>query len=296
MGQLRNTVRAYAVDGHSPGAVLTRVDRVVRGLDKREMATLLVVELNPLSLDLRFASAGHPPPVVIAADGQVELLEGGRSAPLGVRPDATFEEASARMDPGSTLLLYTDGLVERRDMWIDEGINVLVGEVRTAHPLPPGDLCDRLLGSLLPGDRAADDVAMLAVLAGPHAGPRLLLTLPADTAALAVMRRAFQPWLVEFGASDDDAYDILVAMTEAAANSAEHAYGPEEATFEVEAEAQEGEVRVVIRDFGHWRAPRGRNRGRGTLLMEELMDSLDVVTSDHGTEVRMSRRLGSVPA
>jgi GAF domain-containing protein/anti-sigma regulatory factor (Ser/Thr protein kinase) len=294
MGQLRNALRAYLLDGHPPGAVLERVDRVVRALDKREMATLLVVELDPHSLELRFASAGHPPPVVIGVDGEVELLEGGRSAPLGVRPEATFEEGTARLQPGTTLLLYTDGLVERRDMWIDEGIGALIDEVRAAHPLAPGDLCDRLLASLLPGDRGADDVALLAVLAGGHAGPRLVLTLPAETSALAVMRRAFEPWLVGFGATEDDAYDILVAMTEAAANSAEHAYGPVEAQFEVEAEAHEGEVTVVIRDFGLWRAPRGRNRGRGTLLMHELMDSCDVVTGDEGTEVRMSRRLGRV--
>jgi anti-sigma regulatory factor (Ser/Thr protein kinase) len=162
--------------------------------------------------------------------------------------------------------------------------------------MPPGVLCDRLLESLLSGGRAADDVALLAVQAAGAVGQRLQLTLPAEPSALASMRRSLRPWLVDLGATDEEAYDILVAVGEAAANAVEHAYGPVEARFDVAAEASEEEVLVIVRDFGRWRPPRGRNRGRGTLLMRELMDSIDVVTSEVGTEVRMTRRLGKVPA
>ena len=85
---------------------------------------------------------------------------------------------------------------------------------------------------------------------------------------------------------------MLVAVTEAAANAIEHAYGPADETFEIEAEAaSDGDVALVVRDHGRWRPPRGHNRGRGTLLMQELMDDFEVTTSDRGTEVRMRRRL-----
>jgi anti-sigma regulatory factor (Ser/Thr protein kinase) len=81
-------------------------------------------------------------------------------------------------------------------------------------------------------------------------------------------------------------------VTEAAANAVEHAYGPGDASFDVEAVmSDEGEVCVVVRDEGRWRPPRGHNRGRGTLLMQELMDHFEVTTGDEGTEVRMRRRL-----
>jgi len=83
-----------------------------------------------------------------------------------------------------------------------------------------------------------------------------------------------------------------VAVTEAAANAVEHAYGPVDAAFDVEASATEdGEVCVIVRDQGRWRPPRGHNRGRGTLLMQELMDHFEVATSEDGTEVRMRRQL-----
>jgi anti-sigma regulatory factor (Ser/Thr protein kinase) len=84
---------------------------------------------------------------------------------------------------------------------------------------------------------------------------------------------------------------VLVATTEAAANAVEHAYGPGDASFHVEMSAAGGQVTVVVRDHGLWRPPRGRNRGRGTLLMQSLMDDFEVTTGEMGTEVRMSKRI-----
>jgi anti-sigma regulatory factor (Ser/Thr protein kinase) len=119
-----------------------------------------------------------------------------------------------------------------------------------------------------------------------------VLQLPAEPAVLAKLRRTLRQWLEELGGQEIEIYDVLVAVTEAAANAVEHAYGPVDATFDVEAEAVgEGEVSVVIRDQGRWRPPRGHNRGRGTLLMQELMDHFEVTTGEAGTVVRMSRRL-----
>jgi anti-sigma regulatory factor (Ser/Thr protein kinase) len=85
-----------------------------------------------------------------------------------------------------------------------------------------------------------------------------------------------------------------VAVTEASANAVEHAYGPLDASFEIEADADAGgAVTFVVRDHGHWRPPRGENRGRGTLLMQSLMDDFEVTTGEGGTEVRMSKRLAA---
>jgi anti-sigma regulatory factor (Ser/Thr protein kinase) len=133
---------------------------------------------------------------------------------------------------------------------------------------------------------------MLAVRAQPLESGPLQLDLPADPTVLASVRQSLRAWLGEAGASEDDTYDVLVAVTEAGANAVEHAYGPGDATFQVQARMRDdGSVGIVVRDGGAWRPPRGRNRGRGTLLMQELMDEFEVDTGERGTEVRMSKRL-----
>ena len=122
-------------------------------------------------------------------------------------------------------------------------------------------------------------------------GP-LRLRYPADPTVLVSLRQSLRQWLADLGAEEEETYDVLVATTEAAANSIEHAYGPGDATFGGEARAGEhGEIGIVVSDAGSWRPPRGHNRGRGTLLMQELMDDFEVTTGEMGTEVRMTKRL-----
>ena len=115
----------------------------------------------------------------------------------------------------------------------------------------------------------------------------------AEPTCLVELRRTLERWLSEAGADELERYDVVVACSEAATNAIEHAYGPGDARFEVECdlEPQERLVTIVVRDRGHWRSARGRDRGRGLQLVEGLMDHVEVVRSDSGTEVRMSRRL-----
>jgi GAF domain-containing protein/anti-sigma regulatory factor (Ser/Thr protein kinase) len=299
MGQLRNALRAYALEGDGPAVVLERLHGVLRALERREMATLAYMVLDPAVLSYTLASAGHPPPLVLSPDGAVSLIEDGRGPPLGAVYEASYRETSGVLAPGVTLLLYTDGLVERRDMWLDEGIERLTVEAAAAAGSGPDELLERLVGALVPAGGGEDDVAALAVQLTPLSHDRLALRLPAEPHVLSSLRRALRHWLEGLGATEAEAYDVLVAVTEAAANAVEHAYGPVDAAFDVEAEVTDGaDVHVVVRDQGRWRPPRGHNRGRGTLLMQELMDDFQVTTSDEGTEVRMRRRLAreGVPA
>jgi GAF domain-containing protein/anti-sigma regulatory factor (Ser/Thr protein kinase) len=290
MGQLRTTLRAYAMDGHPPGVVLSRLGRLVRGFEPREMATLVYLVLDRETGAVRLASAGHPPPLVVES-GRARFIEGGRSVPLGAGQEPEYPEVADTLPDGATLLLYTDGLVERRDMWIDEGLRRLAERAGMA-PSDPHLLCDDIIDALV-GHAPRDDVALLAVRAAAPREPRLELDLPARPDALAEMRRALRQWLAARGAESDETYDALVAVTEAAANAVEHAYGPGDASFRVEADADGPDVTVVVRDFGRWRPPRGRNRGRGTLLMQELMDDFQVATSTDGTEVVLRRTLSA---
>jgi GAF domain-containing protein/anti-sigma regulatory factor (Ser/Thr protein kinase) len=292
MGQLRNALRAYALDGSPPTLVLERLHGVLRALERREMATLAYMVLDPTALSYTLASAGHPPPLVLTAEGGVSLIEEGRGPPLGAVAETSYTETSGVLAPGATLLLYTDGLVERRDLWIDEGIGRLILEAKKAAGAEPEELLDRLLDALVPEGGGEDDVAALALRLTPIPRDRLVLRLPAEPPVLASLRRTLRQWLEIHGATEMETYDVLVAVTEAAANAVEHAYGPVDAAFDVEAEMTGGgEVSVVVCDQGRWRPPRGHNRGRGTLLMQELMDHFEVATSDEGTVVRMRLQL-----
>jgi serine phosphatase RsbU (regulator of sigma subunit) len=155
-----------------PPEVLTELDRAVDGLALDTMATALVARLETDSEGgtvVRWANAGHPAPIVIAANGAVSVLDGKPAdLLLGVFPEAVREDHIEVLDPGATVLLYTDGLVERRDRDIDDGTAELVRVVRECVGLPLGELCDQVLERLFLPD-AEDDVAVLAVRIAPEA-------------------------------------------------------------------------------------------------------------------------------
>jgi GAF domain-containing protein/anti-sigma regulatory factor (Ser/Thr protein kinase) len=289
MGQMRTALRAYALDGDSPGPVLDRLDRLVRGFGQREMATVAYVLLDPSTGAAAYSLAGHPPPLVISADGSTRWLDAVTSRPIGVAAVRRYEEAAVQLEPGDTLLLYTDGLVERRGTSLDEGLDELE-RLASAHALHPQELTATLLEWAGP---ATDDIALLAVRVPLGEAEPLRLRLRAEPGALAPMRRALREWLAAAGASEQESYDILVALGEACTNAIEHAYGPAQAEFDVEADLVDGTVEVTVRDTGTWRAARGSHRGRGLGLIEQLMDELEVTTDESGTSVRMRRAVGT---
>nr|WP_275585565.1 SpoIIE family protein phosphatase [Blastococcus saxobsidens] len=176
MGQLRGLLRGIAFDNAAgPAEVLTRLDTAIEGLHLTTMATVLVgrLEQSPADCDagimrLRWASAGHLPPLVAAPDGTQRLLEANRPGLLlGVDAALPRTEQETVIEDGSTLLLYTDGLVERRDQVFDDGVEELAEALADLRRLPVGPLCDRLLERLLP-DGAEDDVALVAVRIRPQ--------------------------------------------------------------------------------------------------------------------------------
>jgi PAS domain S-box-containing protein len=168
MGQLRSVLRSYAWEGHRPSEVLERLDRLVQGLGMAQLATCVYGRLLPVEGGalLRYANAGHLPPVVQRRTGEVEVLDGGKSVLIGA-PGGASEggrpDGSAFIPRGSTLILYTDGLVEDRETDVDAGVARLCALVAGHDPaLGVSRLCDRLLDELLTGPRT-DDAAVVAV-------------------------------------------------------------------------------------------------------------------------------------
>ena len=278
------------LDGHNPALVLSRLSRLTRSLERREMATLVYLEVDPGTGAYVVASAGHPPPLVIDPGGSARFLETAGSVPLGALPEPRYTEVEGQLEPGAILVAYTDGLVERRDLWMDEGMERL-REMAQGIEADVDKLCDALIEAMLGDAPTNDDVALMALEPTRLAERQLSIDVPAEATELAAVRRSLRQWLSSVGARPDESYEMLVATTEAAANAVEHAYGPVDATFTVEAVLEDRDVAINVRDTGSWRPPRGTNRGRGTLLMQQLMDSFEVVTGEGGTEVRMRKRL-----
>jgi PAS domain S-box-containing protein len=289
MGQLRNALRAYAFEHHPPGAALEHLNRLAWRHDGVVMATLIYLVLDPATGVVRLASAGHLPPLKVGPDGETVYLEEGRSLPLGVARETPYKEAEYAHEPGSSLLLYTDGLIEKRSTPIDHGLEQLARSVRAGPRHDLEALCEGLLASV---SGTEDDVALLALRSVGLAPERLALTLPAEPLELGSLRRALRRWLAECDASDSESYDIILACNEACANAIEHAYGPGDALVEIYAALSGDEVAITVRDSGRWREARGDNRGRGLGLMETLMDSVNIVTAaGTGTQVSMTRTL-----
>ena len=290
MGQLRTAVRAYALETHSPASVVERLSTLARELEAAQMTTLIYAVLDPATGTLTWENAGHPPPLLLTPDGGASFLDDGRSPPLGVT-SAAPRSSAVTMQPGSTLVLYTDGLVEPRLGSIEEGMEGL----RIAASGFTGDLdalCDdRVLRDPRP-ESSQDDVAVLAVRLLTLPVDRFELLLAAEPEAVRPSRRAVEQWLARSGADADEIHDLVLACNEATTNVLEHAYGPAGGTLEIEGTNTAGEVCIVVRDRGKWRAPRDDGRGRGLLLMQSLVDDVDVVVSDEGSEVRLHRRLG----
>ena len=167
MGQLRGLLRGIGYSGGaSPAEVLAQLDRAASGLALGTMATALVARLERLpgeAARLRWSSAGHPPPVVLDPDGGVCLLDPGPAdLLLGVDPGRARTDHDAVLPVGSTVLLHTDGLVERRDRDLVAGTDELLAVLHGCAGVPLEQVCDRVLQRLFLPD-AEDDVALLAV-------------------------------------------------------------------------------------------------------------------------------------
>jgi GAF domain-containing protein/anti-sigma regulatory factor (Ser/Thr protein kinase) len=289
MAQLRTAVRAYAAEGYAPAAVVEQVNRLMWALGPAAMTTLAYAVIDPERETIELVNAGHPPPLVIDPGGAGAYLPLQGSVPLGAAATARYRGAEHRFESGSAIVLYTDGLVESRDRAIDDGLEHL----RALAASPPGNverLCTRIVDGLVTEERG-DDVAIIAARL-PPLPVRLSGRWPAERSALADVRHLLRRWLRARGASDDEVYFITVACQEACANAVEHAYRPGRAAFEVEAADHDGRVRVVVRDNGRWRPPRGSDRGRGLQLMEGMMERVAVRHTDDGTLVVLERTLG----
>jgi len=285
MGQLRHCLRTYAFEGLEPAAALERLNVLVNTLGGSEFATVVAARLTPPTGQLRYASAGHPPPLVVTPGAGAEFLDGAQSVPLGALPRPAWGEGRRVLSPGSTLVLYTDGLVESRSLSLDVGLERLAAAAQGCGD--PAILVDHLL-ELATSGHQADDSAVLAIRLTACA-EQFRIRLPAEFASVAAVRRRLRTFLGACGIDGQTTDEVTLACSEAAANAVEHPVAPRHHSIEVEASVEGEGIRVVVRDFGQWRSPPPvSERGRGLALMRMLMD-VEVASRASGTEVLLRR-------
>ncbi|GAA4455606.1 SpoIIE family protein phosphatase [Phytohabitans houttuyneae] len=291
MGQLRSACRALLLQDHSPARTLMTMDHFAAGVPGAACTTVFCGVLDPATGHLTYASAGHPPGILALADGSPLLLDGGRSLPLAVRPGRARGQAEHAVPARATMLLYTDGLIERRRRPLTDGIHLAASAVRDGADGGLAELATGIMSRLVTGDGYDDDVAVLLYR---RPGP-VDLTFSAEPGQLAPVRGVLRQWLEQCDVSALTAQNVLVAAGEACANAIEHGHrhapgGP----IRVRAEAYARRLHLAVADSGEWKTPAPEPdayRGRGLKLMRAMMDRVAIDASPGGTTVDMEVRI-----
>jgi serine phosphatase RsbU (regulator of sigma subunit)/anti-sigma regulatory factor (Ser/Thr protein kinase) len=289
MGKLRVATAALARHADGPGQLLSRLDDFTSGADGAEFATACFATFDPASGRLRFASAGHPPMLLIQPDGEARWLTGGRSGPLVRDVDPARPDASTTLAPGSLLILYSDGLIERRGEPISCGIDRLERTARTLGDASVEQACDALIEAMGVASSREDDVIVVCLRVPARILARFRRALPAHPDELRELRAALREWLA-IHASERAAPALMLAVGEACANAIEHAYsaGPP-GLIEVAVDQHEGgTLSVRVRDFGRWRPTSdgpASTRGKGIGIMRSVTTQFARQSDERGTIV-----------
>ncbi|MFF8475138.1 SpoIIE family protein phosphatase [Streptomyces sp. NPDC015414] len=291
MGQLRSACRALMLRDAGPARTLMALDQFAASVPGALCTTVFCGVLDPGTGELVYSSAGHPPGILAQSDGVTRLLDAGRSLPLAVRPGRERPEAACTLPARATLLLYTDGLVERRRRPLSAGIDEAGQAVQDGRDAPVDDLATQVMARLAPAGGYDDDVALLLYR---HPAP-LELSFPAESAQLAPVRKALRSWLAQCGLPPNTVQNVLVAAGEACANAIEHGHrqAPGEAV-RLRAEARVDDLRLTVADSGRWKVPepdRSAHRGRGVGLMRAMMQHVSITPGPSGTTVDMQMRI-----
>ncbi|MER8220481.1 SpoIIE family protein phosphatase [Streptomyces sp. NPDC094143] len=294
MGQLRIVLRAYAAEGHPPATVMARASVFLHELDTDRSATCLYAEADLSTGVLQVVRAGHIDPLVRLTDGSCRRVAVPGGLPLGLSAEfgrLDYPVGTVELDPGDTLLLCTDGLVEQPGADLDDGMRTLTALVATG-PEDVRDLADRLID--VADERGGeDDVALLLLRRrgpeGPHAGHRLQRQVaPGDPAALSEARHMIRTAVAAWGAGDR-ADEIELVADELMTNALMHTEGSAVLTLRV-LTGSDRRLRVEVEDSSS-ALPRRREAGdsgvsgRGLLLVELLTDVWGVEARGGGKAV-----------
>jgi anti-sigma regulatory factor (Ser/Thr protein kinase) len=302
MGQLRSASQAVLLRACGPAEALTDLDTFAGRIPGAECATMFCAVIDHAAGTVTYSCAGHPPPILVTAEGEYRLLDQARSLPLGMLPDGwERQQATAALPAGATLMLYTDGLVERRSRPLDAGIDAAAVAVAERAGDHPELVADHVMTAMTPAAGYDDDVAVLIYRHPPAA---LDVRVSADDpSCLAFLRAELRRWLSAASIDSREASDIMIAAGEATANAVEHATAgrPDDADpvqITLTAHADHAAVLLTVTDTGSWRPPPADReepapgtRGHGVIFMHALMSEVTIDPAVHGTTVTLTKDL-----
>ena len=296
MGQVRMAVRAFSLEGHPPRVVVGRVHDLLRSLyEGEQMVTMLYLVVDPMTWEATIVNAGHPPPLLLDAAGGATYLAGPTGLPLGLNWSLPYEESIALLRPGcddsccSRTASSTGETSRSRKGWIDSA-----RWRRMRWSLDIDDLCGVLLEGwcrrMPPTTWRSSPPVSTRCRSGsrstsrpiPRSSGRFVAT-SADGCPVTTWRRRTR--------TTSSSPAPRRARTRSSTPT-----GPAKESVDIEAEVDDGEITIVIRDTGRWRAARNGDRGRGLPLIESCMDSCTFARGDEGTELRMQRRVPRSPS
>jgi PAS domain S-box-containing protein len=296
MGRVREMIRTAAISEENPATILARVDDVLTLGGNETMITVLVGIIDRDRSLFRYASAGHPSPLIALPDRTVHILPGG-DVPLGIGMRALYVNHDVTLVPDSLMVLYTDGLLEfDRDLIRGEARII---EAASAERGDPHVNCAEAIVDRILSDTVHDDIAVLAVSIDTISAPVLSVTFDAVPESAPQARAVITAFARELGLAEERLFDLTLAVGEATNNAIEHAYadgGP--GRFALRASVVGGRLFVEIEDRGNWRKADRPNqtepeleldeRGRGIALMRMLSEGVSLERTATGTVVRLS--------
>jgi PAS domain S-box-containing protein len=292
MGKLSSALAAYLREGHGPAHALDLLSEYARDVPQALGSTAVCLVLDTGTGEVRGAAAGHPPPLLLdpRAPERAHYWEALRGVSLGVPGSPRRPEARTTLPPGASVLLYSDGLVERRRESIDDGLARLAAATAPRADAAPAELRVAALAGCLPEDGPSDDVAL--VIARYLPAP-LQARIPARADQLGVVREQVRDWAAAVGLPEDSTYDLQLALGEALANAIEHGYRNRPGTVSYRlALTDTRDVRARVRDHGDWQTPAADRgfRGRGLELLHALAGEVTVnpAEEDGGTVVEFT--------
>lgn len=291
MGQLRAALRVAAAHHDGPYETLAALDRFAAPIDDARASTVGYAIVDTATAEVTYMRAGHLPAMLVEPDGTTRLLEDGRSWPLGTR--GVLRDAPsgvAAFAPGSLLLLYTDGLVERRRESLDVGFGRLADSLARHWRLPVHELVARVEADLHDDDvQAHDDTAIIAVRSLASVPGVFTDAIPADPGAEAAMRERLRDWLRAEGVDRDTTDSLVLAIGEACANAVDHGCGRDATqVVTIEVGRDGDELVACVHDDGGRRSRRGGSlggEGRGTAIIRAMVDDVDIRADHNGTTV-----------
>ncbi|UXA05481.1 SpoIIE family protein phosphatase [Mycobacterium sp. SMC-2] len=303
MSQLRTALRMQILAGHPIAEALAAVDRFHEHVPGSRSATVCVGSLDFTTGEFQYCTAGHPPPLLVTAEAAARYLEPSGAGPLG--SGTGFPVRTEFLDVGDTVMLYSDGLIERPGRplmastaeFADLAANVAGGQsgfVIESSARRIDRICSETLELLLRSTGYNDDITLLAAQRRTPPPP-LQMTLDATIHAARAVRARLRQWLSDVGAAADDISDIVHAVSEFVENAVEHGYAAEVSDgVAVEASlAGDGKLYASVIDHGQWKDHREgeQGRGRGLAMAEALVSSAHVSHGPGGTTASLTHRL-----